>query len=87
MNLQARTIFCPKLAGTVGVLPASEALIIDLHADIAFPDGATNVSLQASLDLPGSPSETGAIEWSDTSGTFRWIEHDGSPIVTGTRFE
>lgn len=82
-NIELSTVNCTFLRDAIGSLPTDGVLDLDLTADITIPANATNNSLQASLSTAGSPESFGSIEWTDGSGTFRWIEAP-SPILSGT---
>lgn len=86
VNTQAKTIFCPTLTGGVGAF-AANTLTIKLQADVAVQAGSSNAALDVSLFNAGSPESLGAIEWTDYSGNFRWIEYEGSPVVRGIQFQ
>ncbi len=86
LNMQAMTISCPTLAASVGAFPQGSALVLDLKADVTV-QSTENALVEVSLNTPGSPEALGAVEWTDNSGHFRWIEHAGEPIVRGTRLQ
>lgn len=86
-NEQAMTISCPGLGTGVGSLDSQIPLILDLTADISYPAGSTDVSLQADLASAGSPASFGSVEWTDGTGSFKWVESTESPLVRGTRLQ
>ncbi len=86
LNMQAMTVSCPSLTGGVGSFPAGTPLVLDLLADVTVQK-AGSALLEVVLQSPGSPEALGAVEWTDGSGNFRWIEFSGSPIISGTRFQ
>lgn len=85
VNMQAMTVSCTGL-GALGLMKQDAELLFDLKSDIWMPAGATNVSYSADLAVAGSPEALGAVEWTDGSAVFRWIESAASPVAAGTRF-
>ena len=79
---QDSTLTCSNLADVIGVLKAGAA-ILELRADIAVPRDSVSHMLQTSLIDPGSPSSLGSVQWTDQSGSFRWVEGH-TPLVWGT---
>lgn len=64
-------ITCTRLADILGSIPASEPLIVDVHADLAREAGG---DIRIVLEEAGSPSTLGSVQWTDGSGMFRWVE-------------
>jgi len=79
---QDSTLTCSNLADVIGVLKAGAA-ILELRADIAVPRDSGIHTLQVSLMQPGSPSSLGSVQWTDQSGSFRWVE-GRTTLVWGT---
>lgn len=87
LNLQAMTIFCPNLSQATGKMKTGIPLVLDVLANITVPSGSTDTSVQIDLRNAGSPENIGAVEWTDTSGSFRWIESTATPLARGTRLQ
>lgn len=87
VNAQAMTVSCPVLSGSVGAFSPGSPLILDLKSNVTVQTGAQNATLQASLNASGSPESLGAVEWTDGSGMFRWIEYAHTPVARGTLFK
>lgn len=83
MNEQERTIACPQLKDGIGGIAGGTPLSLSLIADVDVPSQTITPSFQVSLGSAGSPEALGSIDWTDFSGTFRWIE-GASPVVVGT---
>lgn len=86
MNEEFMTITCPLMNQPIGALSAGTPLVLDLTASVTVPTGMGDSVLQTSLATAGSPESLGSIEWTDESGTFRWIE-GATPVVIGTRLQ
>lgn len=71
----------PSELGTI----ASGPRTLRLFADVSL-SGASDYTLQVSLNQPGNPNEIGAIRWSDGSATFNWTEFS-APIARSTKFQ
>ncbi len=76
------TVSCLNIQ-SIGGIPSATPLALELRADLALPNGVTNATLQTNLTSAGSPEQLGAVQWTDGSGHFRWIEGNGV-IATGT---
>jgi hypothetical protein len=62
---------------------ANPSTTLSLFADVAAKPGATNPSLQVSLQSPGSMSAVGSIRWSDGLTRFGWLQ-GATPLAKGT---
>jgi len=88
LNVQTMTIFCPNLSSSTGKMSRTTPLVLDVIADLTVSPNQTGVvSIGADLVMAGSPESIGAVEWTDTSGSFRWIESAVEPLARGTRFQ
>jgi hypothetical protein len=85
-NVELSTVNCTFLKDAIGSIPTGGTLDLDLTADITIPSSSTNNSLQANLSTAGSPESFGSIEWTDGSGTFRWVEGP-TPLLMGMRLQ
>lgn len=74
-------ITCP-LTEPIGTLAGGTVTLIIL-VDIAKVPGKDGGTLQVILDTPGSTSAFGAVQWSDGTGHYRWIEGE-APLAEGT---
>ncbi|MBP9773830.1 MAG: S-layer homology domain-containing protein [Candidatus Peribacteraceae bacterium] len=73
-------ITCPNIPDAMGLLN-HKTVTLQLWGDVTVT-GAGN-SLQLNLVKPGNPNELGAVQWTDHSGEYRWIEGT-APLATGT---
>lgn len=85
VSQDAPVINCPNL-GSMGILPGTSPLLLEVRADISVPSGTTDNSLEIDLLDAGSPESSGSIQWTDGSGHFKWIEGQ-SPVARGTRWQ
>lgn len=74
---------CP-LTEEIGVISGGSTTLVVI-ADIAKVPGKDGGTLQVILDAPGSTSSFGAVQWSDGTGHYRWIEGE-APLAEGTRW-
>lgn len=73
---------CRNIPLDMGILSA-QPVIFDLKANIQV--AGTNQLLNADLVAPGNPNEDGAVQWTDESGHFRWME-GVAPLAKGMRW-
>ena len=85
MNSQARVLSCPNL-DAIAALSSDRALVLEVRGDIAMPSGPAGNMLELDLNQTGSPSDFGAVQWTDQAGNFKWIEGT-SPVVQGTKLQ
>ncbi len=76
---------CANL-GSIGVLPRSSPLTLEIRANLWVPTGSTGNSMEIDLSDAGTPETSGSIQWTDQSGHFKWIE-GASPIAKGTKWQ
>ena len=74
-------INCP-LSESVGEI-TGDSLTLVITADISKALGKDGGTLQVILDAPGSTSSFGAVQWSDGTGHYRWVEGE-APLAEGT---
>lgn len=74
------TVTCPILAEEFSALGESPT-VLGVRANVKHT--GDDASLQLLLDAPGSIGENGAIRWSDGTGHYNWVEHEG-PLAKGT---
>jgi hypothetical protein len=79
-------VTCTGLKDSIGILPLSSPLVLELRSDIGLSGGTEVKSLQASLLDPGSPGDLGSVQWTDQSGYFRWVEGN-YPLARGTLWQ
>lgn len=72
---------CP-LPSSMGSLTAG-TLTLAVMGDISLTPGTKGPTLQVILDAPGSTTSLGAVQWSDGTGHYRWVEGE-APIAEGT---
>ena len=84
-SVVSQQILCSVIPFDIGELNPQQ--IVRIEADVDVPTNVDFASLQLVLSQPGSPmAGGGAIEWSDGSSTFNWVQLDPL-IATGTKFE
>ena len=54
-----------------------------LFGDVTLVSGATNKNMQISLNLAGDTETNGAVQWTDGSGHFNWVELE-QPLARST---
>ncbi len=69
----------PALLGTLG----GKMRTFRLFGDVSLVSGATEKTMQISLNLAGNLETSGAIHWTDESGHFQWVEL-GQPLARST---
>lgn len=81
---------CTVSSGTVSCtgIPASfgevdDTRTIRVYGDVTVPTSGGNQSLRLVLNNPGSPTEAGAITWTDGQTVFTWLPLT-QPVVRGT---
>lgn len=77
----ATTVACAGIPAAIGEV--DDIRIIRVYGDVTVPSGSDNRSLRLVLNNPGTPSEAGAITWSDTETVFDWVPLD-QPVANGT---
>lgn len=71
----------PEYIGSIGTDPA----LLRVYGDVSLSN-AGSAFLRLTLNDPGTPSQDGAVTWTDGSATFTWLGFD-QPIVRGTPFK
>lgn len=74
-------INCP-LSESVGEITGG-SLTLAIIADISKASSEDGGTLQVILDAAGSTSSFGAVQWSDGTGHYRWVEGE-APLAEGT---
>lgn len=62
------------------------ALTLAIFGDVSMAQGTQGPTLQLVIDDPGSLTTFGAVQWSDGTGHYRWMEGE-APIAKGTAWE
>lgn len=84
-SLGSDGITCSNITPAIGTLPQGTTLSLELHADVTVTGGGA--SLEADLQMGGSPETLGSVWWTDQSGRFKWVESRISPLARGIRFQ
>lgn len=79
--VSSNTLSCTGIPADLGEV--DDVRTIRVYADVAVSSGSSDRSLRLSLNNPGSPTEAGAITWTDGVTTFNWVPFD-QPIADGT---
>jgi hypothetical protein len=79
------TVSCATIPVELGALQ-NGSRTLQLYGSVTFDQGAQNPFLQVSLNEAGGVGQSGAIQWSDGTGDFNWVELD-SPLVRGTEWK
>ncbi len=74
-------INCPITEEVGEIIGGSLTLLV--VADISKVPGRDGGTLQVILDSSGSTSSFGAVQWSDGTGHYRWVEGE-APLAEGT---
>lgn len=72
-SVNGTTISCltiPAELGAVGPTPR----VLNLYGTVAVDQAANDIFLQVQLVEPGSTTLLGAVQWSDGSGHYRWLD-------------
>ena len=75
---------CP-IAEEMGSITGG-ALTLRISGDVSMAPNTQGPSLQILLNEPGSLSTLGAVQWSDGTGHYRWMEGE-APLAVGTGWE
>ncbi len=70
------------LSESLGVITGGSLTLV-IIADVSKVPGKDGGTLQVILDAPGSTSSFGAVQWSDGTGHYRWVEGE-APLAEGT---
>ncbi|OGJ58408.1 hypothetical protein A2881_05900 [Candidatus Peribacteria bacterium RIFCSPHIGHO2_01_FULL_55_13] len=62
------------------------ALTLVISGDISLGKAGQGATLQLLLNDPGSLTTFGAVQWTDGTGEYRWLEGE-APLATGTGWE
>lgn len=73
---------CTDIPTSIGQLQ-NGAVELQIYGDVSISPNAQAPSLQVKLQTPGSTSELGAVQWSDGSAHYRWVEGT-APVAVGT---
>lgn len=84
-SVNGTTISCSILPLTIGSLSGGTRTF-RLFGDVSVASGSQNRHLQILLNAPGDLSTIGAIQWTDASGHFRWVEL-AQPLARGTEWK
>ena len=82
-TLEEDTIDCVSIPPAVGLI-GSNLLMLNIYGDIVFEAGDIH-SLQFFLGDPGTVGRSGAIQWTDQTGHFVWME-GSNPLAEGTQW-
>src|SRR3989338_8076937 len=77
-------VYCP-IAEEMGSITGG-ALTLRISGDVSMAPNTQGPSLQILLNEPGSLSTLGAVQWSDGTGHYRWMEGE-APLAVGTWWE
>ncbi|TSC59289.1 MAG: S-layer protein [Candidatus Peregrinibacteria bacterium Greene0416_62] len=77
-------LHCP-LSEDMGAIIGG-ALTIEVFGDVSMAQGTQGATLQILLNEPGSLSSFGAVQWTDGTGHYRWMEGE-APLAVGTGWE
>jgi len=82
INTTEKTVSCANLQTQLGTF-ANGKTSFALLAHVEEPPSASNERFQIFLPSVGTPESLGSLWWTDSVGTFRWVEGN-SPLLTGT---
>lgn len=77
-------VHCP-ITEAAGMMSGG-ALTLAVFGDVTMVPGTQGATLQILLNDPGSLSTFGAVQWSDGTGHYRWMEGE-APLAVGTGWE
>lgn len=80
-TVSGNTINCTAVPASIGEVDDSRS--IRVYGDVSIPSGTVDPSLRLTLNDPGTPTEAGAITWTDGVTVFGWVGL-GQPIASGT---
>lgn len=81
-NVSGNTVTCTSIPDSIGIL--DDTRTIRVYADVNAPSGDS--TLRLTLNDPGSPSNAGAVTWTDGETVFTWLPLS-QPLAGGTIFE
>lgn len=79
------TITCSSITPAFGDIN-TEPLVLRVYAEVSLPVSTNDMFLRVTLNQAGTPTEDGAITWTDGSASFGWVGLD-TPVVRGTSNE
>lgn len=83
-SLGSEGLNCPLTKDT-GLISGG-ALTLAIFGDVSMAQGTQGPTLQILLSEPGSLTSFGAVQWSDGTGHYRWMEGE-APLALGTAWE
>lgn len=83
-TLEEDTIDCVNIPRSVGLI-GSNLLMLNVYGDIVLETSERH-SLQLILGDPGAIGRSGAVQWTDQTGHFVWMEGE-YPLAEGTKWE
>lgn len=81
-SVSEATISCAGIPASVGTI-AGGSRTLRLFGTVSLDQGVRDPYLQVTLDDPGSVGFNGAVQWSDSTGQFTWVEL-AAPVAKGT---
>lgn len=82
-SVSGSALTCSALPESTGTIGTTSKLL--LYGDVSVPAQAERPSLRLTLNDPGTPSQAGAVTWTDGTSTFTWLPLE-QPMVEGTLF-
>lgn len=76
-------ITCAGLPTTFGTIGSEKTFKV--YADISIAGSVQNPSLRLTLNVPGTPSSSGDVTWTDGTTSFTWLPM-GQPVARGTLY-
>lgn len=83
-TVSSTIITCGAIPTDIGQIDDSKT--IRLYGDVSVPSNAQNPLLRLTINDPGTVSGAGAITWTDTEGSFTWVDLP-QPVARGTLFQ
>ena len=85
-NISGSVITCSNLDSGLSTFETSDRTMT-VYADVTITSNASNFGLQLTINEPGTPLQSGDVQWTDGTSNFQWVPTADWPVAEGTIYD